>query len=283
MSSSLLAQATGQNVTTGGMKTSREKTAQEKRQSPFGLRKFSEKKTVLQRRRNSHLARPDGSRFHFSDDEQSSSDGEDEGSDGEDDEDSDKDERTENDNDSDKENSEAVSGSTRIDNVENQLTRVVNCLNVLMDQVETLNQRDREKETTEDQLRKEPAAVPTKKSTQQTREQPTEPVQKESAQRDFIKLPTYDGESELEIFLNLITTCRSHNCWNELQTRGHVETALRGKAVQVLMTPNSITVTTGPVRCTQTEIRIRRAMSKVQRSTANKKKARRRKSCGSVL
>ena len=108
MSSSLLAQATGQNVTTGGMKTSREKTAQEKRQSPFGLRKFSEKKTVHQRRRNSHLARPDGSRFHFSDDEQSSSDGEDEGSDGEDDEDSDEDERTENDNDSDKENSETA-------------------------------------------------------------------------------------------------------------------------------------------------------------------------------
>ena len=115
VSSPLLAQATGQNVTTGGMTTSREETAQEKRQSPFGLRKFSEKKTVHQRRRNSHLARPDGSRFHFSDDEQSSSDGEDEGSDGEDDEDSDKDERTENDNDSDKENSETVSGSTRID------------------------------------------------------------------------------------------------------------------------------------------------------------------------
>ena len=150
------------------MKTSREETAQEKRQSPFGLRKFSEKKTVHQRRRNSHLARPDGSRFHFSDDEQSSSDGEDEGSDGEDDEDSDEDERTENDNDSDKENSETALESARIDKLENQLSRVVTCLNVLIDQVETLNQREREKETTEDQPRKEPAAVLTKKSTKQT-------------------------------------------------------------------------------------------------------------------
>ena len=282
MSSPPWAQAAGQYVTTGGMKTSREETAQEKRQSPFGPRKFSEKKTVHQRRRNNHLARPDGSRFHFSDDEQNSSDGEDEGSDGEDEKDSDED--TENNNNSDKENSEAVSGSTRIDKLENQLSRVVTCLNVLMDQMETLSQQHREKETTEDQPRKEPAAVPMKRSTQQTREQTTEPVQKESVQCDFIKLPTYDGESELEIFLNLITTCRRHNRWNELQTRGHVETALRGKAVQVLMTSgNSITVTRRSARCFKTEIRIRRAMSKVQRSTANKKKARRRKSCGSVL
>ena len=153
--------------------------------------------------------------------------------------------------DSDKENSETTLESARIGKLENQLSRVVTCLNVLIDQVETLNQREREKETTEDQPCKEPAAVLTKKSIKQTREQPTapvqsdsiqsdssliEPVQKESVQRDFIKLPTYDGESELEIFLNLIITCKRHNRWSELQTRGHVEAALRGKAAKVLMT-----------------------------------------------
>ena len=186
--------------------------------------------------------------FQYADDSEDEQD--------DDDTDSDEDEDTEKDSDSDKENSETALESARIDKLENQLSRVVTCLNVLIDQVETLNQREREKETTEDQPRKEPAAVLTKKSIKQTREQttvpvqsesiqsdssPIEPVQKESVQRDFIKLPTYDGESELEIFLNLITTCKRHNRWSELQTRGHVEAALRGKAAKVLMTSgNSI-------------------------------------------
>ena len=53
--------------------------------------------------------------------------------------------------------------------------------------------------------------------------------------KDYIKLTPYDGETELEIFLELIETCRKHNRWSEERTYGHVQAALRGKAAKVLM------------------------------------------------
>ena len=56
-----------------------------------------------------------------------------------------------------------------------------------------------------------------------------------SDEKDFIKLTPYDGETELEIFLNLIETCRKHNHWTEERTKGHVQAALRGKASRVFM------------------------------------------------
>ena len=66
-------------------------------------------------------------------------------------------------------------------------------------------------------------------------------VEQELARRDIVKLNPYDGESEVEIFLHLVKVCQHHNHWTDAQTKGHMEVALKGKAAEVLMAPDSDT------------------------------------------
>ena len=61
----------------------------------------------------------------------------------------------------------------------------------------------------------------------------------ERSMTHFVKLVQYDGETELEVFLNQVEQCKRHNRWTDEQTKTHVVTSLKGKAARVLMTPGA--------------------------------------------
>ena len=122
-----------------------------------------------------------------------------------------------------------------------QVTSLTKCVSLQMQQMSQIMEQIKVSPVTVPAVEVTPSAIPlaetvkskTVKGQRSEKVKDQQPVIQD--QKDFIKLTPYDGETELEIFLNLIETCRHHNHWTEERTKGHVQAALRGKASRVFM------------------------------------------------
>ena len=129
---------------------------------------------------------------------------------------------------------QTTADQTAVMTLTEQMTSLTKCVSQLMEQVKVSPVTVPAVEVTSSFI---PLAETVKSKTvkdQQSRSvKGQQPVYQE--QKDYIKLTPYDGETELEVFLDLIETCREHNHWSKERTQGHVQAALRGKAARVSM------------------------------------------------